>query len=327
MIKIENKYFIYDKPRKIDLKYIVRFLFVKVENVFYRVCYKLAAKKPAEKKYKTAICAIFKNEGPYLREWIEYHLIVGVDHFYMYNNNSTDGYLEILQPYIDSGKVTLIDWPYQQGQMIAYRDCIEKRRSDVNWIGFIDLDEFIVPNRDNTVYDFLKRFNNRPAVKLYWQLFGTSGRVDRERSGLVTEDFTVCWNKFDEVGKCFYNTAYDFKPQFKWNGGFHHGLWANWRGINLPPVNCFNEICQRGFEKAHEREFPIQLNHYFTKSYNEYVEKASKGDVFFAKNPHNLDFFYRHEMLCKKTDYSIYKYLIKLKLTLQEMEKKDDNTI
>lgn len=316
MIKIENKYLIYDKPRKIDLKYFARFLFVKAENAFYRVCYKLSEKKIEEKAHKVTICAIFKNEGSYLKEWIEYHIIVGVDHFYMYNNNSTDNYLEVLQPYIDCGRVTLIDWPYQQGQMKAYRDCIENRKNEANWIGFIDLDEFIVPNQNNNIYDFLEHFNNRPAVKLYWQLFGTSGKLDRDRNGLVIEDFTVCWNKYDEVGKCFYNTAYGFNPHFKWNGGFHHGLWANWKGIDLPPVNCFDKICQRGFEKVNGEEFPIQLNHYFTKSYDEYIEKASKGDVFFTKNPHNLDFFYRHEILCGKSDYRIYKYLIKLKLAM-----------
>lgn len=318
MINTENKYFIYDKPRKVNLKYIARFFYVKIENLFYRACYKLAGKKSSDKKYNVTICAIFKNEGLYLKEWIEYHLIVGVDHFYMYNNNSTDKYLDVLKPYINSGKVTLINWPYQQAQIKAYRDCIEKRRSEANWIGFIDLDEFIVPIKDDTIYDFLRRFSDKPAVKLYWQLFGTSGKVDRDRSGLVTEDFTVCWNKYDEVGKCFYNTAYDFNPHFRWNGGFHHGLWANWRGINLPPVNCFNEICQRGFEKVKTKDFPIQLNHYFTKSYNEYVEKASKGDVFFEKNPHNLDFFYRHEMLCGKADYHIFKYLVKLKLAMEK---------
>src|SRR4051812_43400023 len=64
-------------------------------------------------KYKLVACAIFQNETFFLREWIEYHRIVGVEHFYLYNNLSTDNYLEILQPYIAEGIVELFDWPVE----------------------------------------------------------------------------------------------------------------------------------------------------------------------------------------------------------------------
>src|SRR5579883_479648 len=64
-----------------------------------------------KKKYNLSIVAIFRNEKPYLREWIEYHRLVGVDHFYLYNNKSSDGSLEVLSPFIARGIVTLIDWP------------------------------------------------------------------------------------------------------------------------------------------------------------------------------------------------------------------------
>lgn len=327
MKKIENKYFIYDKERTINIKYVARWLFVRAENIVYRCIYHISAKKSQKKQYEISICAIFKNESPYLKEWIEYHLIVGVDHFYLYNNNSEDAYRDVLQPYIDKGIVTLIEWPYNQAQLKAYADCIEQRRHEANWIGFIDLDEFVVPKETNELKSFFRKFENRPSVKLYWQLFGSSGLIDRNRNSLVTESFFTCWKKYDEVGKCFYNTKYDFNPLSKWNKGFHHGLWASWRGIDLPPVNCFDKICQRGYEKALKEDFPIQINHYFTKSYAEYIEKASKGDVFFTKNPHNLDFFYRHEMLCGRTDYSILKYMIKLKVALEETEKENGDTV
>src|SRR4029077_12293973 len=69
--------------------------------------------KPTDspKKYNFSICAIFKNEAAYFREWLEYNLLIGVDHFYLYNNGSTDESASILEPYIQKGVVTLIDWP------------------------------------------------------------------------------------------------------------------------------------------------------------------------------------------------------------------------
>src|ERR1700733_4250019 len=63
-------------------------------------------------KYQLAICAIFRDEAPYLKEWIEFHKLVGVEHFYLYNNCSEDDYSAVLQTYIDQEEVELIQWPY-----------------------------------------------------------------------------------------------------------------------------------------------------------------------------------------------------------------------
>ncbi len=44
-----------------------------------------------------AICAIFKNEGPYILEWVAYHRAVGFDHFVLYDNASTDGGSDVVR--------------------------------------------------------------------------------------------------------------------------------------------------------------------------------------------------------------------------------------
>ena len=62
-------------------------------------------------KYFMSIACIIKNEGPYLREWLEYHKLIGVEHFYVYDNESSDNTKEVLQPYIDAGDVTYIYFP------------------------------------------------------------------------------------------------------------------------------------------------------------------------------------------------------------------------
>ena len=58
-----------------------------------------------------SICAIYRDEAPYLREWIEFHRLVGVERFFLYNNGSEDDHLEVLAPYVEDGIVVLHDWP------------------------------------------------------------------------------------------------------------------------------------------------------------------------------------------------------------------------
>ncbi len=312
-----NKYFIYDEQVDRKLKWKIRRAISTVKALYYKLVISWSAPKNISKKYNVSVCAIFKNEAAYLREWIEFNHIVGVDHFYLYNNNSEDDYETVLKEYIECGLVTLIQWPYNQKQMECYIACIKEYARESKWLGFIDIDEFIVPKSTDSVYDFLQPFEKKAgAVNIYWKIFGTSGKIDRNLSGLVTEDFIVSWPKYMDLGKCFYNTAYEFASNSKHTGQLHHRFWARYMGIDIPPVNIFNKVCVGNRNVAKSNEFPIQINHYFTKSYKEYAIKRSKGDVYFEINPHDEEYFYEHEMKCTSTDYSAYKYLIKLKKKL-----------
>lgn len=310
----EDKNFIFDVEKKICFKEkIKRFLsfclsviYKMKSNIFY-------PHKKNEKKYNVSICAIFKNESQYLKEWIEYHKIIGVNHFYLYNNNSTDNFKKVLDTYIEEGLVDLIDWPKNQAQMECYHNCITRFKDESQWIGFIDIDEFINLIKYDNIYDFLKKFQkNRGSVLIYWKIFGSSGLIDRNRKNLVCEDFTSCWPKHDSIGKCFYNTNYDFNVNDKRNKILHHILWTSYKGMRFPPVNSFNKICINNIHKA-KKTFDIQINHYFTKSYQEYLDKKSKGDVYFKINPHDEEYFFEHESKCTSADTSIYRFLIKLK--------------
>lgn len=318
MIKSENKYFIFDKPQQGGIIGLLKNIKYRTLSVYYKLLLKTV--KPhgnVKKKYDVSLCAIFKNEAPYLKEWIEFHRIVGIDKFYLYNNFSSDNYIEVLQPYIESGIVDLIEWPIKQGQMKAYDDCFKKHREDTKWIGFLDLDEFVVPNKVDKVYDFLKKFENkRPSVIIYWKVFGTSGLINRDKKGLVTEEIVGCWEKYDTVGKCFFNTRYDYDQSLK-NNIDMHSIWGSYNKFKLPPVNFCDKVCLGWLNPVNTHDFPIQINHYFTKSYNEYLVKQSRGDAFFEINPRDEEYFYRHEMLCNAKEYKIHKYLIKLKLNMK----------
>lgn len=320
-VRTENKYFIFDLPIKMGIKYRIKKMILLLKRFWYAMLFQAIRVKPAsDTKYDVSICAIFKDEADYLREWIELHKIVGVEHFYLYNNGSSDHYQEVLKPYILSGEVTLTDWNDAPGQMSSYSDCVRKYGKETKWIAFIDLDEFIVPNTYDRIYDFLKQYDRRyPIVIAYWRSFGTSGRIERNVDGLVTEDFVVSWEKYTNIGKCFYNTGFSFADEEKVNRNNVHKRWGKYKNILLPPVNCYGKICLANENPVGRMPMPIQINHYLLKSYGEYTRKKSKrGDAIFTVDMHNMDYFYLHEKKAVGVDYHIYKYMIQLKLKLQK---------
>lgn len=320
-LKSENKHLIFDKPQQTGAKQQMKNIYHMLKKFRYELQERLYVPEVKDKKYNVSVLAIFKNEARYFREWIEFHRIVGVEHFYLYNNNSNDDYEQVLKPYIDEDIVSLIPWPKNQAQMECYADGIEKFKNETKWMAIIDIDEFIIPNETDNIYDFLSKYENRPAVIGYWKYFGASGKVNRDAEGLVTEDFIVSWRKYADIGKCFLNTAYDVDYNSDLNLGMHHFMWANCKGHNMPPVNVFGKVCLPGDNpipaKADPSHFPLQINHYFTKTYQEYIDKKSKGDVYYKENPHTFDYFYEHDMPSQSADYHAYKYLIKLKLAME----------
>ena len=59
------------------------------------------------------ICGIFRDEADYLAEWIEFHHLMGVSHFHLYQNRSTDNWEEVVEPYVQAGLVTIVPWPQE----------------------------------------------------------------------------------------------------------------------------------------------------------------------------------------------------------------------
>jgi hypothetical protein len=157
---------------------------------------------PASRKFRdmnnVVICAILKNEARYLAEWIEYHKMIGVEYFYIYNNNSEDAIEEICDAYRDC--VTLINWPlHANQQMLAYKDYVKNYSSRAYWTAFIDGDEFIVYKGSDNLIAYLRDHKDKNALLMKWVIFGTNGHVTPP-AGLVTENYlmthSICPNPY-----------------------------------------------------------------------------------------------------------------------------------
>lgn len=130
-----------------------------------------------------AIASVFRDEAPYLREWIEFHRMIGVQHFYLVNDRSIDDFEAVLAPYREANLVTLIEQPcpdhlvergWIEYQRMLYQGLCQCLAHKAAWLALIDVDEFLVPERDESVLDVLARHADCGAVHVRWEPFGTS---------------------------------------------------------------------------------------------------------------------------------------------------------
>ena len=135
-----------------------------------------------------AIVAIIKNEGQYIEEWVRYHIVAGVQKFFLYDNDSSDNTRKILEKYIRAGYVELIPYPGVAKQLPAYNDAIAKHRYDCRCIAFIDADEFLYScNKLKSIRDVCNEiFHDYPSaggIAVNWRMFGSSGLIQKPKQG------------------------------------------------------------------------------------------------------------------------------------------------
>ena len=239
-------------------------------------------------KHYLAVCAIAKNEGPYFKEWIEWHQKQGVEKFYVYDNESTDCTKEVLAPFIESGLVEYIYFPGYRRQLAAYDDCLEKYRFDARWIAFIDLDELIVPVKDKSIPDFLKRFEGFPAVEINWLIYG-SGGAKKKSPGTMMERF-----KFHSVPTHYLNrhvkSIVDTRRVFNLIGCHEAAR------ISGYAADSHGNPIKKHFREREPQQDVIRINHYAVRSYEEFLEKQTRGRASGTERTVRLEYFNKYDL-------------------------------
>ncbi len=139
--------------------------------------------------FQLSVCAIVKNEGRDIAEWIAFHILQGVEHFFIFDNGSTDDTVEQIRRFPDS-LVTLIDWPIRPGQQAAYMYAVSSFREYSQWMAFIDADEFLFSPKGEDLRIALSFYLSYSAVVVHWVSYGTGGIKSRDCNELVIQAFT-----------------------------------------------------------------------------------------------------------------------------------------
>ena len=226
--------------------------------------------------YDLAIVAIMKAEEPYVKEWINYHLLAGVDHFYIYDNDSTPEFKKILQPYIDADIVTYTPIHGQAQQMTAYNDALKRFKFESRYIAYIDGDEFIFPKSKPTIIEVLDEVlpTVRLAAGLSMQMstYGSNGLEKADYTKDVLDRFTMRdANLLDAVKSIVDPRTVDFFWTAHFPSFFDEHLFA------------LSDAVTKIFKLNYAVSEKIVLNHYHVKSREEYENKIKRGDVAFHR--------------------------------------------
>ena len=230
--------------------------------------------------YDLAVVSIMKNEDPYVKEWLDYHLLAGVNHFFIYDNESEDNFKEVLQPYIDAGLVTYIFYPGIVRQIQAFNAAVRDYKFFCRYMTFIDADEFIFPHSKPTIIevvdDVLADNSKAAALGINWILYGSNNLEKADYNVGVLDRFTAHDSNVNVQIKTIADPRkIDFlaNPHFAIYFNGYSAVEENGKSFEGP----FNE------EKTADK---ISINHYHTKSREEYEKKTA---------------LLRSDILCKRT--------------------------
>lgn len=166
----------------------------------------------------------------------------------------------------DIPNLEIVAWPGKYAQKNAYLNFTERYKNKVKWGAFIDADEFIVSRKGN-IKENLAVHANFGGIGLSWVMFGSNNLKDNTGSQIYA--FTK-------------RSHYTFPPNAHIKTIAQLALVETYLTPHnfsyTPPYFCANELGHpiNGPFSNFTNQF-IYINHYYTRSYNEYMWKLTKG--------------------------------------------------
>jgi Glycosyltransferase family 92 len=252
-----------------------------------------------------SICAIVKDEHPVdLCEWVAFHLQVGVEKFTVYDNQSVIPVIETLRPYSDKGLVDVVEFPGKGKQMPAYDHYLHNFGNQTVFAGVIDADEYLVPQVKDSIPAVLEEYEAYGGLGVSWRIFGSNGHLTKP-NGLLIENFTQASPKTWHENSHIKSIVQPAKTR-RTNYNPHSFLYQDGFG-------CVSEDFKlvKNAWTAHCSE-KLRLNHYFTKSREEFELKVKRGRAD-VSDPNikgrSMEDFENFDRMCVEEDLGALRFL------------------
>lgn len=207
-----------------------------------------------------AICLCFKDSADYLDEWIRFHVLQGVQRFYLYNNGSVDDWLSVVEAWRHRVELDVIDYPGVGVQQEIYDDCLRRARGQVEWLAFLDDDEFLFSPEGHPIAEALAGYRNFAGVAVSWVMFG-SGGANRKTPEWVIDRFRLSAGIPDHHVKCVVRPDQVLRSKV-----IGHSF------VPLPGRYLVdeNKIAMIDSLAPHPSAQKLRINHYLVKSWEEW---------------------------------------------------------
>jgi Glycosyltransferase family 92 len=250
----------------LNLNYIMKQFLrnLKDEFIYWTTLFK--NNKP---KYYLSILAPVRFENDYIEEFVAYYLLHGVNHFYFYDNDPAFPLKKILKNYLTY--CTIIEYPGNGIQFEVYSNWLNNFKNESEWVAVFDIDEFILPKSHDYLIDFVKEFDKKGAdsIGINWMIFGNSSHKTKPK-GLIINNYTFSEGKQHKNIKSITRTK---KIKLLNHPHFAELFWFGKR------VNAHFKKLKASSENHTDTTDIIQLNHYYTKSDEEYSVKINRNQA------------------------------------------------
>ena len=237
-----------------------------------------------------AIIAIARLENDYINEWIRHHLNIGVDHIYVYDNSASDE--EKIKYRISDEfrrRVTIIPaYDKEKYQIEAYKDGYIEYGYKYDYLIYIDIDEFIMLNKDIGICDFINRLPaDCECYRMNWLIYGDSGIVNRDVSSSVVNDFTKpaihCRGNTNTMTKSIIKGGLSNIDFISVHNAIRNvdGVYSNLKTYYGNMIDITDKISVKQSLDIGKIDYTyVQLNHYITKSICEFIcQKMRRPDA------------------------------------------------
>ena len=127
--------------------------------------------------YYSCFITMAKLENKYVRELIEHYKKLGLNKFYIADDNSlnSEKLSDVLQDYIDEGYIEILDIREKHyTQKYYFKYSFDKYKSKCKWMLYFDIDEYLeFVDKNITINDYLSqgRFNKCEVIKINWVMY------------------------------------------------------------------------------------------------------------------------------------------------------------